>query len=251
MAGRRTYGSYNDGCAAAHALDVVGDRWTMIVVRELLLGPKRFTQLQRDVVGIGPSVLAQRLHELEQHGVLTREHLPAPADVDVYALTAWGQRLEAVNTALSQWAVGSPTLPWDADMSPDTLVLAMRALLPNDSAGTDAGSARPIDEAKSVQAHYEPEARAVSNWRHEAMDALEPKPVVAMAALEVGKRGGSSFRAGKPMGKDGKGCRTLRHVCGVAILIRRTVRRCVCCRNIFEQHVSQGSTPGIRRIGRK
>ncbi|WP_046529433.1 MULTISPECIES: winged helix-turn-helix transcriptional regulator [Cellulomonas] len=127
MAGRRTYGSYNDGCAAAHALDVVGDRWTMIVVRELLLGPKRFTQLQRDVVGIGPSVLAQRLHELEQHGVLTREHLPAPADVDVYALTAWGQRLEAVNTALSQWAVGSPTLPWDADMSPDTLVLAMRA----------------------------------------------------------------------------------------------------------------------------
>ncbi|TFH72127.1 winged helix-turn-helix transcriptional regulator [Cellulomonas sp. HD19AZ1] len=127
MAGRRTYGSYNDGCAAAHALDVVGDRWTMIVVRELLLGPKRFTQLQRDVVGIGPSVLAQRLHELEQHGVLAREHLPAPADVDVYALTAWGQRLEAVNTALSQWAVGSPTLPWDADMSPDTLVLAMRA----------------------------------------------------------------------------------------------------------------------------
>lgn len=127
MAGRRTYGSYNDGCAAAHALDVVGDRWTMIVVRELLLGPKQFTQLQRDVVGIGPSVLAQRLHELEQHGVLVREHLPAPADVDVYALTAWGQRLEAVNTALSQWAVGSPTLPWDADMSPDTLVLAMRA----------------------------------------------------------------------------------------------------------------------------
>jgi DNA-binding HxlR family transcriptional regulator len=127
VAGRRTYGSYNDGCAAAHALDVVGDRWTMIVVRELLLGPKRFTQLQRDVVGIGPSVLAQRLHELEQHGVLVREHLPAPADVDVYALTAWGQRLEAVNTALSQWAVGSPTLPWDADMSPDTLVLAMRA----------------------------------------------------------------------------------------------------------------------------
>ncbi|WP_201830234.1 hypothetical protein [Microvirga zambiensis] len=69
------------------------------------------------------------------------------------------------------------------------LVLAVRALLPNDSAGKDAGSARPIDEAKSVQAHYEPEARAVSNWRHEAMDALEPKPVIAMAAL---------FRAERP-----------------------------------------------------
>lgn len=127
MAGRRTYGSYNDGCAAAHALDLVGDRWTMLVVRELLLGPKRFTQLQRDVVGVGPSVLSQRLHDLEEHGVLVREHLAAPADVEVYALTPWGHGLEDVNTALSRWAVGSPGLPWDADMSPDTLVLAMRA----------------------------------------------------------------------------------------------------------------------------
>jgi DNA-binding HxlR family transcriptional regulator len=64
MAARRRYGSYNDGCAAAHALDLIGERWTMIVVRELLLGPKRFSDLQRDVLGIGPGVLARRLHEL-------------------------------------------------------------------------------------------------------------------------------------------------------------------------------------------
>ncbi|MCC2591854.1 helix-turn-helix transcriptional regulator [Tessaracoccus sp. OS52] len=127
MVSRRTYGSYNDGCAAAHALDLVGDRWTMIVVRELLLGPKRFSDIQRDVLGIGPAVLTQRLHDLEANGVLRRRQLPVPGRPDVYELTDWGQRLEAVNTALSMWAVSSPALPLEADMSPDTIVLAMRA----------------------------------------------------------------------------------------------------------------------------
>ncbi len=127
MASRRSYGSYNDGCAAAHALDLIGERWTMIVVRELLLGPKRFSDLQRDVLGIGPGVLARRLHELTTHGITERRRLPSPARAEVYELTAWGYQLEAVNSALSMWAVQSPVLPLDADMSPDTVVLAMRA----------------------------------------------------------------------------------------------------------------------------
>lgn len=127
MAPRRSYGSYDDGCAAAHALDLVGERWTMIVVRELLLGPKRFTDIQRDVLGIGPAVLTQRLHELEASGIARRRRLPAPGRVDVYELTDWGHALEDVNAALSRWAVGSSTLPRDAGMSPDTVVLAMRA----------------------------------------------------------------------------------------------------------------------------
>lgn len=127
MSMRRSYGSYNDGCASAHALDMLGERWTLIVVRELLLGPKRFADLQRDVLGISPGVLSRRLRDLESRGIAERRTLPAPARVDLYELTPWGARLEAVNTALSQWAVESPQLPWEADMSPDTLVLAMRA----------------------------------------------------------------------------------------------------------------------------
>ncbi len=126
MASRRSYGSYNDGCAAAHALDLIGERWTMIVVRELLLGPKRFSDLQRDVIGIGPAVLTQRLHDLEASGVVQRRRLPGPGRIDVYELTEWGSGLEAVNTALSRWAVTSPALPREADMSPDTVILAMR-----------------------------------------------------------------------------------------------------------------------------
>ncbi len=127
MSVRRSYSSYNDGCAAAHALDLIGERWALIVVRELLLGPKRFADLQRDIVGIGPATLSRRLQDLESRGIVMRRTLPAPARVDVYELTPWGARLEAVNAALSVWAVESPMLPWGADMSPDTLVLAMRA----------------------------------------------------------------------------------------------------------------------------
>ncbi len=127
MASRRSYGSYNDGCAAAHALDLVGDRWTLIVVRELLLGPKRFIDIQRDVIGIGPAVLTQRLQHLQASGIVKRRRLPAPGRIEVYELTEWGYGLETVNTALSLWAVASPALPREADMSPDTVVLAMRA----------------------------------------------------------------------------------------------------------------------------
>ena len=127
MTSRRSYGSYNDGCAAAHALDLVGDRWTLIVVRELLLGPKRFSDIQRDVLGVGPAVLTQRLQDLEVSAIVHRRRLPAPGRIDVYELTEWGYGLEAVNTALSSWAVASPALPREADMSPDTVVLAMRA----------------------------------------------------------------------------------------------------------------------------
>lgn len=137
MAARRSYGSYNDGCAAAHALDLIGDRWTMIVVRELLLGPKRFSDIQRDVIGIGPAVLTQRLHDLETGGIVRRRRLPVPGRIDVYELTEWGYGLEAVNTALSLWAVASPALPREADMSPDTVVLAMRAHARAASGGQD------------------------------------------------------------------------------------------------------------------
>lgn len=127
MTARRSYGSYNDGCASAHALDLIGERWALIVVRELLLGPKRFVDIQRDIPGISPAPLSQRLHDLEDSGIVVRRTLPEPARVLVWDLTDWGRGLEAVNTALSLWAVQSPRLPLEADMSPDTLVLAMRA----------------------------------------------------------------------------------------------------------------------------
>src|SRR5918998_3635780 len=121
---RRTY---DDGCAAAHALDLVGERWALLVVRELLLGPKRFTDLRAGLPGASPNVLAQRLKELEQSGVVRRRKLPPPAAVQVYELTEWGAELEIVLKELGRWGARAP-LVQGAGMSFDAHLLSLKTL---------------------------------------------------------------------------------------------------------------------------
>lgn len=125
MAGKR---SYEDGCAGAHALDLVGERWALLVVRELLLGPKRFTDLRKGLPGISPNVLTQRLTELEAVAVLRRRKLDPPAGAWVYELTDWGRELEPVILQLGKWGARSPALPREAGLSVDSLVLSFRAM---------------------------------------------------------------------------------------------------------------------------
>jgi DNA-binding HxlR family transcriptional regulator len=125
MVGRR---KYEEGCAVAHALDVIGERWALVIVRELLLGPKRFTDLRAGMPGASPDVLAQRLRELKEAGVVRQHKLPPPAGSQVYELTDWGAELEPVVTHLGRWGSRSPSMPYDADRSIDSLVLSLRAL---------------------------------------------------------------------------------------------------------------------------
>jgi DNA-binding HxlR family transcriptional regulator len=122
MATMRTYG---DGCGIAYALDLVGERWALLIVRELLLGPKRFTDLRGGLPNASPNVLAQRLRELEQALVVRRRKLPPPASSWVYELTDWGRELEPGIRALGLWAVRSPSFPHDAPVSTDSAVLAL------------------------------------------------------------------------------------------------------------------------------
>jgi DNA-binding HxlR family transcriptional regulator len=122
---RRKYGQ---GCGTAHALDLVGDRWALLVVRELVLGPKRFTDLRDGLPGIGPNVLSQRLKELEDAGVLRRRTLPPPAGSTVYELTEWGSELEEIVVRLGRWGARSPDMPRVAETQPEWLVLGMRAV---------------------------------------------------------------------------------------------------------------------------
>src|SRR3954468_3950028 len=86
--------SYDDACGAAHALDLIGERWALLVMRELMLGPKRFSDLRADLPGISANVLPQRPEGLEAAGALTRRKLPPPAGVHVYELTPWGYESE-------------------------------------------------------------------------------------------------------------------------------------------------------------
>jgi DNA-binding HxlR family transcriptional regulator len=131
MAGERTYGQ---GCAIAHALDLVGERWALLVVRDLLLGPKRFTDLLTGLPGASPGVLTQRLRELTDSGVLARRRLAAPAASWVYELTPWGEQLAPVVTGLAQWASQSPSLPYDAPLGTDSLMLSLGALFDRSAA---------------------------------------------------------------------------------------------------------------------
>jgi DNA-binding HxlR family transcriptional regulator len=99
--------SYDQFCGIARALDLVGERWALLVVRDLILGPKRFTDLRRGLPGIGTNVLAARLKELERAGVVARRMLPPPAASTVYALTAYGRALEGPLLALGRWGAAS------------------------------------------------------------------------------------------------------------------------------------------------
>jgi DNA-binding HxlR family transcriptional regulator len=131
MATLRTYG---DGCGMAHALDLVGERWALLVVRELLLGPKRFTDLRAGLPNASPNVLSQRLRELEQATIVRRRKLPPPAGSSVYELTEWGRELEAVLQRLGLWAMQSPSFPHGAPVGADSVMLAMRTFFDAEAA---------------------------------------------------------------------------------------------------------------------
>jgi DNA-binding HxlR family transcriptional regulator len=118
---------YSDGCAIATALDYVGERWSLLIARELLLGPKRFTDLQDGLPGAGPKILAQRLRELDRAGIVRRRTLPPPASSQVYELTEWGAQLDAVIVALGQWG-GSAPEPSAGFVSPDSAMIRLRSL---------------------------------------------------------------------------------------------------------------------------
>jgi DNA-binding HxlR family transcriptional regulator len=131
MTGRR---KYDQGCAVAHGLDLVGERWALLVVRDLLLGPKRFVDLREGLPGASPDVLTQRLRELQEAGVIRRRKLPPPAGAWVYELTEWGAQLEPVVVELARWSSRSPSMPHDAPIGVDSLVLALRQLFDADAA---------------------------------------------------------------------------------------------------------------------
>lgn len=123
-----------DGCGIAHASDLLGQRWALLVVRELLLGPKRFTDLRSGIPDVSPNVLGQRLKELEHSGIVQRRKLAPPAAVQVYELTEWGRELEPVILSLGRWASGSPSFPVGAEMGPDSLVLALKTAFEQEKA---------------------------------------------------------------------------------------------------------------------
>ncbi len=131
MTGRR----YEDSCGTAHALDLVGERWALLVMRELMLGPRRFGELRAELPGISANVLTQRLEGLEAAGVVRRRKLPPPASVQVYELTEWGLEAEPIILALGRWGARSPSQDPSLPLSAVSMMLSFRAMFDPARAG--------------------------------------------------------------------------------------------------------------------
>ena len=126
---------YDDACAAAHGMDLIGERWALLVMRELMLGPKRFGDLRNDLPGISANVLTQRLEGLEEAGLLVRRRLPPPASAQVYELTPWGYEAEPIVQSLGKWAARSPGHDPTLPISATSVMLSFRTMFDPARAG--------------------------------------------------------------------------------------------------------------------
>ena len=179
--------TYDDGCAAAHALDLVGERWALLVVRELLLGPKRFTDLRTGLPNASPNVLAQRLRGLEAAGVVRRGKLPPPAASRIYELTEWGRDLEPVIISLGRWGVRSPSKPPDAALGVDSLVLSFRTMFDSERAeGLEAGYELRLGE-DSFRAEVAERKLEIERGFAAAPDAVVETDAGMLAAVVYGE----------------------------------------------------------------
>ena len=120
---------YEDACGTAFAMELVGERWSLLVMRELMLGPRRFSKLRAALNGISAKVLTERLESLERAGAVVKRTLPPPANVQVYELTEWGYLAEPAIQELGRWAATSPRHDPTLPLSPVSLMLSFRTMV--------------------------------------------------------------------------------------------------------------------------
>ncbi|WP_049563022.1 winged helix-turn-helix transcriptional regulator [Nonomuraea sp. SBT364] len=126
--------SYRDSCGIARALDVVGERWALLVVRELLLVPQRFSELRHALPNASSNLLADRLRELERHGVVRRRRPASTTGPQGYELTEWGRKLEPIVLALSDWGIDAPHPPEPTSLSATSVLIFLRGNVRHDPA---------------------------------------------------------------------------------------------------------------------
>ncbi|MFW2850628.1 winged helix-turn-helix transcriptional regulator [Sphingomonas sp. TX0543] len=120
---------YDDACGTALAMELIGERWALLIVRELIFGPRRFGELKAALSGISANVLTQRLEGLESSHVLKRRRLAPPVNVQVYELTEWGYEAEAAIKVLGAWAARSPDHDPTLPLSPASMMSSLRAMI--------------------------------------------------------------------------------------------------------------------------
>lgn len=126
---------YDDACGTALAMELLGERWSLLIVRELMFGPRRFSEVKGGLNGVSANVLTQRLEGLERAGILRHRQLPSPANAQVYELTPWGRESEDAIQALGRWAVRSPAHDVTLPLSAASMMMSFRTMYPGGGQG--------------------------------------------------------------------------------------------------------------------
>jgi DNA-binding HxlR family transcriptional regulator len=176
---------YDDACGTAFAMELVGERWALLIVRELMLGPRRFSDLRASLPGLSAKVLTERLEGLEASGVLVRRLLPPPGRTQVYELTAWGYAAEPVMQELGRWAAQSrahdPTLP----LSPVSLMLSLRTMADYARVGSVPGRIGFVIGEDSFLAEPQERALPIRRGDVEEADTVFHAPSAAVIAAGI------------------------------------------------------------------
>lgn len=173
---------YGDACGTAYAMELVGERWSLLIVRELMLGSRRFSDIRASLPGISAKVLTERLASLEEAGLLVRRQLPPPGKAQVYELTEWGYAAEPLIQELGRWAAKSsahdPTLP----LSPVSLMLSLRTMADYARTGTIAGKVGFVIGDESFVAEPGEGGLPIRRGGVDGADAVFRAPVASVIA---------------------------------------------------------------------
>ena len=186
LSSQRVHGKwYNDACGTAFGMELLGERWSLLVVRELMLGPLRFSALRANLPGISAKVLTERLETLENANVLARRVLPPPASAQVYELTRWGYAAEPLIQELGRWAAQSgqhdPTLP----LSAVSLMLSMRTMVDRSALAKVKGTVGFVIGSESFVAAPTPEELPIARGEVAGADAIFRAPVATALATGI------------------------------------------------------------------
>jgi DNA-binding HxlR family transcriptional regulator len=178
---------YDDACGTALALEFVGERWALLVMRELVFGPRRFGEIKANLPGISANVLTQRLESLEDAGILVRRKLPSPANVQVYELTEWGHEAAPVMRDLGRWAARSPRHNPLAFMSPASAMMSLETLVDAERATQTALAMAFHFPADRFVVRTGPEGLRVTRGEAKDVDATFTGDTMAMRHTIYGK----------------------------------------------------------------
>ena len=204
----KTHGKwYQDACGTAFAMEVVGERWSMLVIRELMLGGRRFSDLRASLPGISAKVLTERLAGLEEAGVLERRKLPPPAASQVYELTEWGYHFEPAIQELGRWAARSPEHNPQLPISPVSFMLSLRTMIDHQAANAFDVSAGFTVSGESFLAELSggsmPVSRAEPGAGELNFAADQPLPLLRLfygkQPLEEAEQAGVAFRGDRKL----------------------------------------------------